>query len=70
MSIQIDLWAGELHQRLASTAYTDSWLEAAGIIQEAVEAGMLANVVHSDFIAPEHKQKAALAAIIAKELRQ
>lgn len=69
MGIQIDLWAGELHQRLASTVMTDDWVEASRVIQEAVEAGLLANVIHTDFVAPRHKQEVVLKEIIKEALK-
>ena len=47
--IQIDVWAGEHHQSLVREYFVKNWHEAASIIEREVEAGMLCNVLHTDF---------------------
>lgn len=50
--IQIDFWGGDLHQSLVRSHSTSCWKEAAQMIECEVEAGNLANVLHTDFKAP------------------
>lgn len=47
--IQIDVWAGKEHQSLVREHFVDQWSDAARIIEQEVEAGMLCNVLHTDF---------------------
>lgn len=64
--IQIDIWGGDMHQRLVREHLVDNWTAAFSIIRDAVEAGLLANVLHTDFKAPESMADAALLALIAE----
>ena len=62
--ILVDVWAGDLHQSLVETGQFDDFEEAADFMRERVDAGMLCNVLHTDFKAPAEKveeQKKALA---------
>ena len=57
--IQIDLWGGDFHQSLVGEHVVATWPEAFAIIQSAVDAGLLANVLHQDFKAnPQDADKA------------
>lgn len=62
--IQIDIWGGDMHQRLVREHLVDNWSTAFPIIQEAVDAGLLANVLHTDFKAPEGVADAAISELI------
>lgn len=69
MSIQIDVWGGDLHQSLVRERVAESWTEAAAIIETEVEAGMLCNVMHSDYKCPESRvdeMNAAMAQLAAE----
>lgn len=54
--IQVDVWAGYLHQKLAVRQNFDSWAEASAFIEQQVEAGMLCNVLHTDFKSPGERK--------------
>lgn len=62
--IQIDIWGGDLHTDLVREYAVKTWQEAAAIIEDEAEAGMLVNVLHTDFKAPADKADTALAQII------
>jgi hypothetical protein len=61
--IQIDIWGGDLHQKLCETKTVDDWTEASKIIEQYVEAGMLVNVLHIDFKTPLERQNEVNAAM-------
>ncbi len=63
--IQIDLWGGDLHQNHVDCRLVDDWPSAFPVIQEAVEAGLLANVLHLDFKVPGERQEEVNAAFRA-----
>ena len=63
--IQIDLWGGDLHQNLVDSRLAEGWDEAARIIRDSVEGGLLANVLHLDFKTPEERLDEMNAAIRA-----
>ena len=70
MPIQIDVWAGELHQDHVGSHHTDDWPAAAEFMQAQVDAGMLCNVLHTDFKAPPERvaeMEAALAAALQQQ---
>lgn len=69
MPLQIDVWSGELHQNHAGTFRTDDWEKAADFMEQQVDAGMLCNVIHTDFKAPPERLAEAEAAL-AKSLSQ
>jgi hypothetical protein len=50
--IQIDVWGGDMHTELVREHQAKSWTQAAKIIEQEVETGMLVNVLHIDFKAP------------------
>lgn len=69
MPYQVDIWAGDLHQRHIGCETFDEWAEAAIFMQQHVDAGLLCNILHTDFKAPMHRvdeQIAALAKILKK----
>ena len=62
--IQIDIWGGDMHMNLIRSRSTSCWKEAAQIIEREVEAGNLANVLHTDFKAPAGAADAAMQRLI------
>lgn len=62
--IQIDVWGGDLHQSLIRSYSVSSWRQASPIIAREVEAGNLANVLHTDFKAPAGAADAAIERLI------
>ena len=65
-SIIVDVWAGEMHQTLTASHKVETWTQAFLLIENAVEAGFLVNVLHSDFLAPPEKVEAFAASILQK----
>lgn len=65
MPLQVDVWAGDLHQNHVGTFRTQSWDKAAKFMQRQIEGGMLCNVLHTDFKAPPERVKEAEAALAA-----
>ena len=68
--IQVDVWSGDLHHQHAGTREFSEWEDASTFMAEMVEAGMLCNVLHTDFKAPAERvseAEAALAATLSKE---
>lgn len=65
--IQVDIWGGKLHQRLAESRTFEEWPDALGYIQKHVDAGNLANVLATDFKAPKKETDAAFLALIKGE---
>jgi hypothetical protein len=55
MTIQVDVWGGDLHQRHVSEHYFDSFQKAVNLISEQIEAGNLCNILHTDFVAPTER---------------
>lgn len=64
MTIQIDVWSGDCHQTLCREYYLSNWVDAVKIIEQEVEAGMLVNVLHTDFKAPPEKAKSAMLSLL------
>ncbi len=59
MPIRIDLWSGELHTNFHSRYETSDWKTALALIEVSSEAGLLVNVLHTDFrVPPERMQEA------------
>jgi len=56
MALLIDVWAGEVHQSHVGTLTTESWEDACKFIEQQVEAGMLCNILHTDFKAPPDRR--------------
>lgn len=50
--IRVDIWGGDLHQNLIQTHDLTDWDEVLDLVKEAVETGLLVNVMHLDFRAP------------------
>ncbi|WP_347139468.1 hypothetical protein [Paracoccus sp. SSK6] len=65
MPILIDIWGGDLHQRLIESKLTDDWDEVQRVTRDAVDTGLLVNVVHTDFIPPDALADEALEEILA-----
>lgn len=55
MTIQVDVWCGELHQKHGSSRNFERWEDAAAFIGEMIETGFLCNVLHTDFKAPPER---------------
>jgi hypothetical protein len=55
MPYQVDAWGGDLHQRHHSTELCDTWAEASALMEPLIDAGMLCNVMHTDFKAPPER---------------
>ena len=53
--IQVDVWAGDLHQKHADSRVFNTWVEASEFMEQQVEAGMLCNVLHTDFKVPSER---------------
>lgn len=53
--IQVDIWGGDLHQRLVRSYEETDWKRVAEIVECEVEAGMLVNILHTDFKCPPEK---------------
>lgn len=70
MTIKVDTWGGDLHQRLCECKKFDTWAEAAPWVGEMLEAGLLCNVLHADFLMPEEKIKEANAALAREYLKE
>lgn len=70
MPYQIDFWGGELHQNHVAEYYAAEWSDAQQQMKEAVDAGLLCNVLHTDFICPpekKEKQKSLLAKYLVSD---
>lgn len=52
MAYQLDIWGGDLHQRLVGSKSFDEWGELSSIAKEATDAGLLCNILHTDFKSP------------------
>lgn len=59
MTIQTDVWAGDLHQERVAGHEMDNWEDVKNLIREQVEGGMLCNVFHKDFATPEDRVEEA-----------
>jgi hypothetical protein len=70
MTIHVDTWGGDLHQRLGECRKFDNWEEAASWVGEMLEAGLLCNVLHADFIMPQEKTVEANAALAREYLNE
>lgn len=65
MTIIVDIWGGDLHQNYVKRLEFDAWPDAASAIEAEVEAGLLCNVLHSDFKCPDDKVEVANVAMSA-----
>ena len=54
----VDVWGGDVHQHLIESAQFDNFEDAFDFMNDRVESGMLCNVLHTDFKAPDEKVKA------------
>ena len=63
--IQVDVWAGDMHQKHAAAEEFDTWAEAAQFMEQQVEAGLLCNVLHTDFKTPPERVEEMTAAVLA-----
>ncbi len=52
MAYELDLWGGELHQRYLGRESFDDFAELCVRLQDAVDCGLLGNVIHGDFKPP------------------
>jgi len=59
IGIQIDVWAGDLHQRHVGVEYFSDWRTASAYMAEQVEIGHLCCVLHTDFLAPPNRSDEA-----------
>lgn len=55
MPYQIDVWGGDLHQRHLGIRQCNTWAQVADFIGPLVDAGLLCNVLHTDFKAPSER---------------
>lgn len=55
MPYKIDVWGGDLHQRHIGATEKDDWSAAADFMAPLVEAGLLCNVLHTDFKCPPER---------------
>ena len=55
MTYQVDSWGGDLHQRHLGAKRFDHFEEAAKFMESQVDAGLLCNVLHTDFKAPPER---------------
>lgn len=51
--IQIDVWAGDLHERHAGSYFFDDWPAAQRFIRDKVETGFSCHVLNTDFRCPD-----------------
>jgi len=65
VSIQVDLWGGDLHQAFIDTKSFETLTDAVVFIQEALDCGQLVNLLHTDFRVPEHRGAEENAAMLA-----
>lgn len=57
MPYQVDVWSGDLHtDHVASNCFED-WSDVASFMNPLIDAGLLCNVLHSDFKAPPERVK-------------
>lgn len=63
--IQVDVWGGELHQNHVASVEFDTWAEASQFMEQQVEAGLLCNVLHTDFKTPSERVDEMTAAVLA-----
>lgn len=56
LKVQVDVWGGDLHQRLVRSFTCESWAEVAKITETECEAGNLVNVLCLDFKTPPDRQ--------------
>jgi hypothetical protein len=55
MPYQIDVWGGDLHQRHIGTKHLEDWPKAVDFMAPLIDAGMLCNVLHTDFQCPPER---------------
>ena len=55
MPIQVDVWSGDLHQEHAGFSQFDDWQGASDFMAPLIDAGLLCNVLHTDFKAPPER---------------
>lgn len=67
MSILIDIYGGDLHEKLIGHHEPKTYAEAQEIIKEALETGFLLSVIHSDFM-PTAEKAAQSNALVLKGL--
>jgi ribosomal protein S11 len=60
MPYQVDFWGGDMHTEEAGTLEFAGWAAAAEAMRTAVDAGLLCNVLHTDFKAPPGAAEAAM----------
>lgn len=55
MPYQVDVWGGDLHQNHLGAKQYDDWAQVSDFIGPLVDAGLLCNVLHTDFQAPPER---------------
>lgn len=68
LRIQVDVWGGDMHQRLVQEHIVSDWKEVARITEEACEVGLLVNVLCLDFKVPPERyeeQRRAMASALS-----
>lgn len=69
MPYQVDVWGGDLYQKHAGSKRFEDWQSAADFMERLIDAGLLCNVLDTDFKA--HPDKVAKAERrLAKTLQQ
>ena len=69
MPYQVDVWAGDVHERHVGRLRTDTFEKAAAFMERQVDAGMLCNVL-TDFKAPPDRVKEAEAELVKQLHRE
>lgn len=55
MPYQIDVWGGDLHQNHLGAKHCETWAQTADFMAPLIDAGLLCNVLHTDFKAPPER---------------
>lgn len=67
MSIQVDVWGGDLHQNHVACERFENWEAASTYMMRRIDEGHLCNVLHTDFKAPPERA-AEMAGAMKKHL--
>lgn len=55
MTYKVDVWSGDLQQTHCECVSFESWHALSDFVQSRVDAGLLCNILDTDFIAPSDR---------------
>ena len=64
MPYQVDTWGGDLHQTHVETSLFEDWTDAQSYMRTRIDAGLLCNVLDTDFKTPANRVHEAFELIV------